>query len=98
MFLKSLVTLLLRNVPSQAEVVGCIVWWEGLHPVQVITIQSIAFLVWHTDHRQREGIPPTGNISTRRGLACLDLNGCDGTLPERELEGLFLSEFFRMFL
>lgn len=28
----------------QGEVVGCIVWWVGLHPAQVITIQSIAFL------------------------------------------------------
>uniref|UniRef100_A0A0E9TK65 Secreted protein n=1 Tax=Anguilla anguilla TaxID=7936 RepID=A0A0E9TK65_ANGAN len=58
MFLKSLVTLLLRNVPSQAEVVGCIVWWEGLHPVQVITIQSIAFLVWHTDQQAARRNPP----------------------------------------
>lgn len=33
----------LRHGLCQGEVVGCIVWWLGLHPAQVITIQSIAF-------------------------------------------------------
>lgn len=34
----------------QGEVVGCIVWWVGLHPAQVITIQSIAFPEELTQH------------------------------------------------
>lgn len=62
----------LMDVPSQAEVVGCIVWWEGLHPVQVITIQSIAFLVLHTDHRQHQEFPSNTAIIQRQ--VNLDLN------------------------
>lgn len=41
-----------RHGLFQSEVVGCIVWWLGLYPAQVITIQSIAFPEEVTD-RQR---------------------------------------------
>lgn len=43
----------LRHGLWQGEVVGCIVWWLGLHPAQVITIQSIAFPEEVTDRQQR---------------------------------------------